>query len=388
MSDYLDIAELVTGKVLAGEYDANAVDPASLPEPYNVAVKMRQDGADDAEIADRIGFHAYQVALTAAEKVNGLPLDYLKILDKAATRTDLARELAPAVRKLEHGEDIDVGRVKQALERLEREERVFVTLDKVEPSDEVWQPSYYHPFDEYLGGVPEGSMTVIGGPPGTGKTSLLCRMLINCAKAGKEVAFFSLEMQLRHIMMRMLELEPKMTKKARSRIHVTSGSYKASEIYTHATRLIANNNLYMVGIDFADRVRAERFGSDGVARIDSIYNTMADLATVTDTPVVVLSQLNDKYIGGRPRANHLRGSRLIEALGALVVLLYNPAMIDVDQGEDKILKWYPETAYLIASKSRFGFHEGSGYGAVQVGFTGASGWGDEGFAWLPLGGGA
>ena len=383
VSDYIDLAEIVVGRALAGEVSSKSINPDSIPEPYDKIIAMLQKGEDITDITDKVGFFPVQTCMAAADSVNGLPVDYLKMLDRAAIRTDAGRLLRPMLKKLESGEDIDVGRALQALGKLEKQEQVFVPLSKVTPAEEAWIPTHWPVIDEYLGGIPDASLTVIGGPPGTGKTSFMAKMLMSMAKAGRTTAFFSLEMTLAQVMMRMLQLG-KITKKEREFILASDQTFSIREIYTHASRLAANHDLAMVGIDFADRVRSE--GREGVARIDEIYNTCADLAREIDTPVVVLSQLNEGYVGGRPRVNHLRGSRLIEALGALVLLLYNSSAIDVDQGEDPILRWYPDTAYIIAGKSRYGFHEGGGVGAIQVDWTGKSGFGEHGECWVPLGG--
>jgi replicative DNA helicase len=250
----------------------------------------------------------------------------------------------------------------------------------VDPKAVIWRPTFYEPVDKYLQGLPESSLVTVGGPPGTGKTTFLLRLLIEAAKNSRRTAFFSLEMNMNQIAHRMLEVEKKLSKKERALILTTDSMHTHDEIYAHASKLATTYpDLYMIGVDFADMIVPERRSYNEVAQIDEIYRTMAGLAKKIGVPVVVLSQLNYNYVGGRPRLNHLRGSRLIEALAAVVILLYNPEQVDVDQGQgkrDNTLPFYPGKAYIQFAKSRYGFVRGT-TGAVRVAWDGARGWGAE-----------
>ena len=47
-------------------------------------------------------------------------------------------------------------------------------------------------FDTILGGgIPSGSMTVVAGEPGSGKTIFALQMLFHAAKAGKKCLYFT-----------------------------------------------------------------------------------------------------------------------------------------------------------------------------------------------------
>jgi len=109
------------------------------------------------------------------------------------------------------------------------------------------------------------------------------------------------------------------------KILITDGALTLSEITAEAGRIAAKeDDLHMIGIDFADMIIPEKWRRNSVDIVDDIYRTLAALAKRLRTPVVVLSQLSGGYITGRPRLNHLRGSRLIEALAGMAVMLYNP----------------------------------------------------------------
>ena len=380
MTHLFGLAEIVTGKALAGEIDPNTIDPSIMPSPYDEVLLGLREGKDTTELMGKVGVSLITGCKNAAEKVNGAGLDYISALERAYIHASVGKKLEPLVDKLSRGEEVDVGKVLSELGRLEREQKVFTPLSQVDPKAAIWRPTFYAPVDRYLQGLPESSMCVCGGPPGTGKTTFLLRLLIEAAKHGKRTAFFSLEMTMNQIAHRLLEIEKKLTKKERSLILTTDAMHTHDEIYSHASKLVVTHpDLYMIGVDFADMIVPERRSYNGVAQIDEIYRTMASLAKRVGVPVLVLSQLNYNYVGGRPRLNHLRGSRLIEALAAVVILLYNPDQVDVDQGQDKrdnSLPWRHGTAYIQIAKSRYGYVRGT-TGAVRVMWDGARGWGAE-----------
>jgi replicative DNA helicase len=295
---------------------------------------------------------------------------------------------------MERGEDVDVGKIMAIIQTLEKEQTDFLTMDKVEPAkqEELWVPTYYLPWDANvgpnvagLGGVIRGGLSIIGAPPGVGKTTLLLRMFVNMAKASKRVAFFSMEMTLSQVALRMLEME-KLPKKVRQRILASEEVCPVQEVYAKAARLAAvYPDLYCIGIDFADLMVE---GEQTESMMGDIYKTLAVLAKRTGVPIILISQLSRRYEGGLPRVSHLRYSGMAEATASLVALLYNPDNLWVDMGQtrkDNPLPFSPGKAYIILGKSRYGFKHG-GIGAFLVDWKGDMGWGETSLGWYPLGG--
>ena len=389
-------SQVVAGLVLLGRVPAETVSPQILYPPYNDLVAMKADGKSVEEIYDRVGYFHCQEAEQAAKSINGVNADHVKLCEWAAVRARAGDRLEPVINRWKEGrskeDDLDV--LIQVMEEMQRPTNRVVNLGDVEAAPGAWKKTNYEPFDNYFGGIPADSLTVIAGPPGTGKTSICARLMLELSAMREHSVIFSLEMTLQQLKFRMEEIAGKkgISKDRWSRIHAAEKLFEINEITSEVIKFAKETDLGLVIIDFADMVRSswsKRFDRVGV--IDEMYRTFAELASKLEVPVVVLSQLNDQYIGGRPRVNHMRGSRLIEALASMVVLLYNPDQIDVSQ-KDTALIAEPGIGYLILGKSRYGFGEdigapgnwGNSIGAVQVPWEGKEGWGKRGVSWFRL----
>jgi len=381
--EWLQLSEIIAGKVLKGDIDPHAVDPGILHEPYDAMVIKLRQGAEEHELFDVISTVSIMDARLAADTVkNGINKDeYIKACAMSSARNRAGVVLDPIVKRWVNGSgrEGDIDRAVHAIGAMEAGKSFITPLGEAKALESIWRKTFYGPVDENFYGVPEASLTVIGGPPGTGKTSFLGRLLINAAKNNKKVGFFSLEMTVNQIAKRFMELDKTglRSKKIRNNILVADGALTINEIYAEAGRLAAkHDDLYLIGVDFADMIIPDKWSKEGVSQIDNVYRTLAALAKQIDTPIIVLSQLNAQYIGGRPRVSHLRGSRLIEALAAMVILLYNPSQIDIEQ-KDKLLDNLPhDMGCFILGKSRYGFKHGS-TGAVPVEWDGEKGWGEK-----------
>ena len=388
MEDLVSLSEITAGLVLGGKVSANAVNPDDLAAPYDKIVQMAKDKKSLNDIFMACGTFAVDSCIQAAERVASIQADWPVLLEHSALRADVGRKLLPLAKKLERGEDADLSKVLSLLGSFEDRYRDFTALSEVAPLKDPWVPSYYPPIDKYVGGLPKSSLTLLAGPPGTGKTSLMSRLLINCARAGKKTVWFSLEMTLALVTMRMLEIEPKLKKSERALILGTEDEYEVDEVYAAAARAIAAHpDIYLICIDFADMMIE---GEEKTAKASHIYRSMARLAKRLGRPIVLACQLSEGYVGGVPRVNHIRWSRLAEAMAALILLLYNPDQLWVDQGQTNKknpLPYIEQKAYIIVGKSRYGYiNPSSTTGAMLVDWKRERGWGDQVHDWKALGG--
>ena len=377
--EWIARSEVLFGKCLAGQINPHAIEPGIMHEPFNHGIMALRDGATDAELMDTIGMVALDQAKVAAKNVNGKPEEYVNACRAASVRVRAGQELAPIVTRWQRGDtkDGDMVKAQASIARMDDGKSFVTPLGKAPDLGKVWRKSYYSVWDRYFKGLPESSMVVLGAPPKTGKTSLLGRLHIEAAKKGKPSLFFSLEMTLAQVKMRFQQLDPTgMKAKTRmNQILVVDQALSLSEIYAEAGRVAAEvKDLHMISVDFVNMIVPERTHRGQVEQIDDIYRTLAALSKQINVPVVAVSQLNASYIGGRPRVNHLRGSRLIEALAAQVVLVYNPRQIDVNQ-EDETFYAGDDVGWLILGASRYGFSD-KGPIAVATEWRGEKGWGD------------
>ena len=382
---WLALTEVVTGKVIVGELSPNVIDAEKCHPSYSALIVAMQAGSDESDLVDKYGFAPVHACRQAAHSVNGAPLDYVGLLEKAARRANVGRIVLPAAKKWEQGEDADLARVLSALAQFDVGDGDFVRLSDISPEATVWVPSSYPPLDSHVGGFPRAGLSLIAGPPGQGKTSLLLRVLSCMAQAGRQSAFFSLEMTSPQIALRMMEVETSLSLDARSLIHVSEGVYTPEEVYASASRLIAANpRVELIGIDFADLLVE---GEEKTSKASAIYRTFALMAKKLDRPVVLLSQLNRQvYEGGVPRMNHIRWSGLAEALASLVLLIYNPSRVWVPSGigvKGNPLAFFEDSAYILVAKSRFGTIENN-IGAILVDWNGGAGWGMESRGYFKL----
>lgn len=213
----------------------------------------------------------------------------------------------------------------------------------------------------------------------TGKTTLMVKLMALQAMHGKKVLMYELEMTRQQVTRRTIEVAS-IVPQYRKNIYVCDEILSPAEIFVEASRMVsADPAISMIAIDYMSLAVEE----EDEPTITRAYKLMQRLAKNTRRPVIILSQLSGQYTGNVPMLNHLRYSRMIEALAGMVFLLYNPNQVFSSMGKDSRIPIIDGRAYIIAGKSKFGYREG-GTGAIQVEFDPAKGWGDESLGWFPL----
>src|SRR3990172_6064943 len=108
---WADVSEIVTGLVLTGKLTPNAVRPSTLIEPYPrlwAGMKKSHKVPAPERVIELIGLAAYQTALKASKAVNGLPANWITVLEQSAARHDLGQTMEKMAKRLLHGEDVDM----------------------------------------------------------------------------------------------------------------------------------------------------------------------------------------------------------------------------------------------------------------------------------------
>jgi len=390
---HTDISELWGGLLLEGRVSAQYVLPEYLAPPYDLICNHLREGKDIPYIIDKVGLMPVVTAKQAIASV-GEVLDIQELLSQLLVcyrREKQIGLLEQQVKRLRKGDDLDVAKIVTLIDQANHYEGSYIHMDQVDSQPAVWRKTYYPPVDEHCGdpenlsmsGVPEAGLVVVGGPPGTGKTSLIAKIIANSALENKVSLLYTLEMTTGQIARRIVQVALKPLEPAHRRnVIICDKIISVDEVYTDAMRLSATEGVYHIFVDFSDMLIE---GQEDEQSMAYVYRRCASLAKENSmgAPVFLLAQLNRNYTGGVPKINHLRYSGMAEATAALILLIYNPNQIYATTVRDPTLPPLPNSGYIINGKSRFGYREG-GPGAIRVAFDGKLAWGEESLGWIGL----
>lgn len=100
----------------------------------------------------------------------------------------------------------NIGENNQAQEEKSRGEKMYEAWQDIERG-EIGVATIWPDFNEITGGVQRGQTGFIAGTTGTGKTEKALKLLLELAKSGKPVAFFSMELTEKQIWQRVYKIE-------------------------------------------------------------------------------------------------------------------------------------------------------------------------------------
>jgi len=270
------------------------------------------------------------------------------------------------------------------------------------------KPTGVRGLDNFLGGLFDTDLTMIGGRSGQGKTVLGITIALACARAGIGVAFFTLEMSHSQIAQRVLAQETgisverqrkgwvrahewpllKRAEEALGSIPIhfeEDGGQTVETIRARARKLKFRHGAGIVIIDHLQRIAwSPGFRTDREA-IGHITGEAKTMAKALGVPVVLLSQLTrdvDKRDSPRPTKADLFGSGMIEADADNILLLWRPGFYaakkasEHGQGHGRTKDALAaeqadaaavadDTAEIIVGKNRHGTE-----GAISVGWDG------------------
>jgi replicative DNA helicase len=240
-------------------------------------------------------------------------------------------------------------------------EPVWKALEKLEAVQQRVQsgqspitgvPTGFHTLDKNTLGLQAGQLVVLAARPSVGKTAFALNVATHAAaKAGKRVAFFSLEMPSEQLALRMLASEAKLDWRRLSQGMLST--YDWQKIAAQGDRLSAasvwlddnfvltpvelrskcrklrreNGGLDLVVVDYLQLMHApsDRSNQSREQEIATISRSLKSLAKELECPVVALSQLNrgvEKRKGEPPMLSDLRESGAIEQDADIVLFLH------------------------------------------------------------------
>lgn len=276
-----------------------------------------------------------------------------EVVDRGFDETQPAENLLPDISKL--------FRKLQTLQKVTGEGLVRVSeslADSFETIERLAQTgltpgikSGFYDLDYLTQGFQRGDLAIVAGRPSMGKTAFATHMALNIARAGKNAAFFSMEMSREQLVHRLISILSK----------VESGRMKAGHIYDNEWEKLGNacsvlgnipffidsqgdlsvdsievrldalesrtgEKVDIIFIDYLQLMRGESsFGGNKNSEVGSITRALKGLAISRGVTVVLLSQLSrgvESRQDKRPIMSDLRDSGSIEQDADLVLMLY------------------------------------------------------------------
>jgi replicative DNA helicase len=228
-------------------------------------------------------------------------------------------------------------------------------------------PTGYACWDRLSGGLHKKELVLIGGRPGTGKTSLAMCLAENIAIPGrKPVGVLSLEMSAQDLMLRLLcsrarvnfhKLRTGFPEKGVAgvsegdvaKLNLAGQKIRAAGIYIDETPNISllqvrsklrqmkqRYGIRVAFIDFAQLIAPPRGLEDNpVAAGTEMAKGLKNAAKELDIPIVVLCQLNREAEkrGGRPRMSDLRESGGWEQAADFIGILFRKELPEEEEAE-------------------------------------------------------
>lgn len=234
--------------------------------------------------------------------------------------------------------------------------------------------------DKLTGGWQPGDLVVIAARPGMGKTTWALFMAREAAYAGKPGVFFSLEMEDKQLVRKMIatelgvyttsqllrgiNLSPDEAESIRERAGRLRGAplfidetpgLSISEFRARATRLKAEYNIQFIVVDYLQLMTGTQ-GQGRTVEIGSITRALKRTAKELGVPILALAQLSraTEQRGGdkKPQLSDLRESGDIEQDADIVAFPYRPEYYGIK--EDDMGTPITDLTYVIFAKHRNG----------------------------------
>jgi replicative DNA helicase len=218
--------------------------------------------------------------------------------------------------------------------------------------------SGFHDLDRMLNGFRGGEFIVIGARPAMGKTAFALNIAYNIASQGKNVLFFSLEMNKKQIVPRIFSMISEVplgyiingTVSDEDAEKITTAFLKDAEVLKNI--LIDDSSIYLTDIvkaayitekvdiiiiDYLQLIKTQNKNQMRYQELADISTTLRNLAKELDVPVITLAQVNrevEKKADKRPSLADLRESGDIEATADVVMFLHREGYYKRDKNVD------------------------------------------------------
>lgn len=243
----------------------------------------------------------------------------------------------------------------------------------------------YESVDEKIKGFRKSELIIIGGRPGSGKTTLGMNVAYRMAKYGKKVLFCSLEMSEVELHERIVksitgiyDFENMLPQQWEELIRVSKELYNQTPLRIYDKPGMSIEDIFrktyqkkpdIVFVDHLSILRTTKnFSGNRYAEVSYLTSQLKMLAREMDIPIVCLCQLN-RQVEGRtikaPNLSDLRDSGSIEQDADIVSFIYRPEyhlrLNEPDDGTKEHNEWEVELekvkgkGYWIIAKNRRGY---------------------------------
>jgi len=208
--------------------------------------------------------------------------------------------------------------------------------------------------DKRLGGFKKGNLIILAARPGMGKTTLALNTCWNIAKKNKRSLFFSLEMEDKEVVRKIMSQELRVTNEDLNNGKVfekhdnvlsiqdviknkqfyidQTPALSVAEIGARARKLSMEQPLDFIAVDYIQLINEKALSR--TEEIRKISGGLKALAKELACPILALSQLNrsvEARVDKRPLLSDLRDSGSIEQDADICMFIYRPDYYEEDQ---------------------------------------------------------
>ena len=258
------------------------------------------------------------------------------------------------------------------------EDVISETIQSIKSKESKLIKTGYDSIDKFSGGLTRGEITIIGGRPGHGKTTVMINLLAKAMEQGKKAMFFSRELPSSELLKKILCLESGelsysqmrqniftelSLKKMNEAIEIVRKKYSKDKFlmfddikdFALASSEIKKFKPDIIFDDYIQLIACKGYQDTRRLQIEKLVNDYKWLAKETGAVVVLASQLN-RFIERansrgkalEPQLSDLAESGAIEQVAENVFFSYYDYKVTGEKGKGK------NVITLIASKVRYG----------------------------------